>query len=397
MIDVTGSLQIRNNIYQAVLSFKKDGKWKTKWVSTKIKSVKGNKKKAEAELEKIRVNFQEEVNSNNIEDGKILFIDFMKKWLKIIKSSVEETTYNGYEKVINGRMTTYFQDTKITLQNIKPKDIQDFYQYLIDNELSRNTVKHYHANIRKALQYAVKTDIILSNPADKVDLPKIDPYNAKHYISEEILTLLKIIGNTKLETPVIFSCFYGLRRSEVVGLKWSAIDFTNKTILINHIVTQITGNHTNKLIQRDRTKTKSSTRTLPLLPAVESYLLDLKEKQEQNKIICGNSYNKEFLDYICVDNMGTLLNPDYVSHAFTKLLKKNNLRLIRFHDLRHTCASLLLAEGINMKQIQVWLGHSNYNTTANIYAHLDTSSMNKSADAISNALSIKNINVLTSA
>lgn len=387
MIEVTGSLQIKNKIYQAVLSFKKDGKWKTKWFSTKVKAVKGNKKKAENELENIRSKFQEEINSNNVDNENILFIDFMKKWLKIIKSSVEETTYCGYEKLINGKMTTYFQDKKITLQNIKAQDIQNFYQYLIDNELSGNTVKHYHANIRKALQYAVKTEIILSNPADKVDLPKINPYIAKHYTNEEILILLKMIQNTKLETPVILGCFYGLRRSEVVGLKWSAIDFINKTILINHTVTQITQNHTNKLIIKDNTKTKSSTRTLPLLPAVESYLLKLKEKQEQNKLICGNSYNKEYLDYICVDNMGTLLNPDYVSHAFTKLLKKNNLRVIRFHDLRHTCASLLLAEGINMKQIQVWLGHSNYNTTANIYAHLDSSSMNVVADSISNVLS----------
>ncbi len=387
MIEVTGSLQIKNKIYQAVLSFKKDGKWKTKWFSTKVKAVKGNKKKAENELENIRSKFQEEINSNNVDNENILFIDFMKKWLKIIKSSVEETTYCGYEKLINGKMTTYFQDKKITLQNIKAQDIQNFYQYLIDNELSGNTVKHYHANIRKALQYAVKTELILSNPADKVDLPKIDPYIAKHYTNEEIFILLKIIENTKLETPIILGCFYGLRRSEVVGLKWSAIDFKNKTILINHTVTQMTQNHTNKLIIKDNTKTKSSTRTLPLLPAVESYLLKLKEKQEQNKLICGNSYNKEYLDYICVDNIGTLLNPDYVSHAFTKLLKKNNLRVIRFHDLRHTCASLLLTEGINMKQIQVWLGHSNYNTTANIYAHLDSSSMNVVADSISNVLS----------
>ena len=360
MIEVTGSLQIKNKIYQAVLSFKKDGKWKTKWISTKVKAVKGNKKKAENELENIKAKFQEEINSDNIDNENILFIDFMKKWLKIIKSSVEETTYCGYGKLINGRMTTYFQNKKITLQNIKAQDIQDFYQYLIDNKLSGNTVKHYHANIRKALQYAVKTDVIISNPADKVELPKIDPYNAKHYTSEEILKLLKIIENTKLETPIILSCFYGLRRSEVVGLKWSAIDFTNKTILINHTVTQISSNHSNKLVRKDKTKTKSSTRTLPLLPVVENYLLELKETQEQNKIICGNSYNQEYLDYICVDNMGTLLNPDYVSHAFTKLLKKNDLRIIRFHDLRHTCASLLLAEGINMKQIQVWLGHSNY-------------------------------------
>ena len=386
MINVTGSLQIKNNFYHAVLSYKKDGKWKVKWFSTKIKAVKGNKKKAEAELEKIRLKFQEEINSDNIEDGKVLFINFMRNWLKMIKSSVEETTYYGYEKLLNGRMTSYFEDKKIILQNIKPKDIQNFYQYLIDEGLSGNTVKHYHAIIRKALQYAVKTDILLSNPADKVELPKIQPYNAKHYSQTETQTLLNLVMDTKLEAPVILGSFYGLRRSEVVGLKWSAIDFTGKHIFINHTVTQLTQNHSKKLVSKDKTKTKSSKRALPLLPLVESYLLSLKEKQKQNRIICGNSYNEKYLDYICVNEAGNLLNPDYISHAFTKLLKKNKLRLIRFHDLRHSCASQLLSKGSSIKEIQMWLGHSNYNTTADIYTHLDTSNMNKTADIISNSL-----------
>lgn len=388
MINVTGSLQIKNNFYHTVLSYKKDGKWKTKWFSTKIKAVKGNKKRAEAESEKIRLKFQEEINSDNIEDGKVLFINFMRNWLKMIKVSVEETTYYGYEKLLNGRMTTYFGDKKIILQNIKPKDIQNFYQYLIDEGLSGNTVKHYHAIIRKALQYAVRTDILLSNPADKVELPKIQPYNANYYSNQEILTLLKVIENTKLETPVLLGCYYGLRRSEIVGLKWSAIDFTRENIFINHTVTQITQNHSKKLVIKDKTKTRSSTRELPLQEVVKSYLLDLKEKQKQNRIICGNSYNEKYLDYICVDEAGNLLNPDYISHAFTKLLKRNNLKQIRFHDLRHSCASLLLAEGRNIKEIQAWLGHSNYNTTADIYAHLDSSALKESAKAISRALSI---------
>ena len=388
MINVTGSLQIKNNFYHTVLSYKKDDKWKIKWFSTKIKAVKGNKKKAEAESEKIRLKFQEEINSDNIEDGKILFINFMKNWLKMIKSSVEETTYYGYEKLLNGRMTSYFEDKKIILQNIKAKDIQAFYQYLLEENLSGNTVKHYHAIIRKALQYAVRTDILLSNPADKVELPKIQPYNANYYSNKEILTLLKVIENTKLETPVLLGCYYGLRRSEIVGLKWSAIDFTGENIFINHTVTQITQNHSKKLVIKDKTKTRSSTRELPLQAVVKSYLLDLKEKQKQNRIICGNSYNEKYLDYICVDEAGNLLNPDYISHAFTKLLKRNNLKQIRFHDLRHSCASLLLAEGRNIKEIQAWLGHSNYNTTADIYAHLDSSALKESAKAISRALSI---------
>ena len=169
-------------------------------------------------------------------------------------------------------------------------------------------------------------------------------------------------------------------------MKWSAIDFAGENIFINHTVTQITQNHSKKLVIKDKTKTRSSTRELPLQEVVKSYLLDLKEKQKQNRIICGNSYNEKYLDYICVDEAGNLLNPDYISHAFTKLLKKNKLRLIRFHDLRHSCASQLLSKGSSIKEIQMWLGHSNYNTTADIYTHLDTSSMNKPADIISNSL-----------
>lgn len=385
MIDVTGSLQIKNNKYQAVLSYKQDNKWKTKWVSTKIPAIKGNKKIANAKLEEIRKNFQEELNSSNIDNEDILFIDYMKKWLKMIKASVEETTYNGYKGIINGRLSEYFENRKITLQNIKPKNIQDFYQYLLDDGLSGNTVKHYHANIRKALQYAMKTDIIPSNPADKVDLPKIEEYKPKFYTSDEVKILLNSVIGTELEIPVMIDCFYGFRRSEVIGLKWSAIDFHNNTITINHTITQSNG----KLIIGDRVKTKLSRRTLPLEPVVKSFLLELKEKQKANKEICGNSYNQEYIEYICVNNCGDLIKPDYVSKTFSKLLVKKKLKTIRFHDLRHSCASILLKNGANMKEIQAWLGHSNYNTTANLYAHLDTSSINNVGKVITNVLGTK--------
>ena len=385
MIDVTGSLQIKNKIYQAVLSYKQDNKWKTKWVSTKIPAIKGNKKLANAKLEEIKKQFQEEINSDNIDNEDILFIDYMKNWLKMISSSVEPTTLNGYKGVVNGRMTDYFQNKKITLQNIKPKHIQEFYQYLLDEGLSGNTVKHYHANIRKALQYAMKTDIILSNPADKVDLPKIEEYKPKFYTSDEVKILLNEVIGTKLEIPVMIDCFYGFRRSEVIGLKWSAVDFENDTITINHTITQSNG----KLIIRDKTKTKSSKRSLPLEPIVKSFLLELKEKQEKNKELCGDSYNQEYLEYICVDNCGNLIRPDYVTETFLKLLKKKKLKIIRFHDLRHTCASILLKNGANMKEIQAWLGHSNYNTTANLYAHLDSSSVNNTGKVMANVFGTK--------
>jgi len=303
----------------------------------------------------------------------------------MIKASVEETTYNGYKGVVNGRLTDYFTGKNITLQDIKQKNIQEFYQYLLAEGLSGNTVKHYHANIRKALQYAMKTDIILSNLADKVDLPKIEEYKTKFYTSDEVKTLLNEVIGTKLEIPVMIDCFYGFRRSEVIGLKWSTVDFEKNTITINYTITQSNG----KLIIKDKTKTKSSKRTLPLEPIVKSFLLELKEKQEKNKELCGNSYNQDYLEYICVDDGGNIIRPDYVTETFLKLLKKKKLKIIRFHDLRHTCASILLKNGANMKEIQAWLGHSNYNTTANLYAHLDTSSVNDVGKVITSVFSTK--------
>ena len=127
-------------------------------------------------------------------------------------------------------------------------------------------------------------------------------------------------------------------------------------------------------IGEDVLKTKSSIRTLPLLPVIEKLLLEEREKQEIFRQLFKREYCRDYLDYICVDQMGKLLRPNFVTEHFAYLIGKYGLKKIRFHDLRHTCASLLLANGVPMKQIQIWLGHSTFATTADIYAHLDISS-----------------------
>lgn len=123
-------------------------------------------------------------------------------------------------------------------------------------------------------------------------------------------------------------------------------------------------------------------RTLPLVPMFRERLLEAKAAEERKKRLCGRSYGEGYLDYICVDEMGNLIKPEYVTAAFPVFLEPNGLRKIRFHDLRHSCASLLLINGIPMKQIQEWLGHSGFSTTANIYAHLHYSSKIGSAQAM---------------
>ena len=136
----------------------------------------------------------------------------------------------------------------------------------------------------------------------------------------------------------------------------------------------------------DVMKTKSSYRTLPLIPIVEQALLAERDKQAEMKKAFGRGYCKKYEEYICVDAVGELIRPNYVSDHFAIVLRRNNLRKIRFHDLRHSCASLLLANGVQMKLIQEWLGHSDIGTTSNVYSHVDSESKKLSAEAIAKAL-----------
>ena len=195
--------------------------------------------------------------------------------------------------------------------------------------------------------------------------------------------MFDVIQGDPLELIIYIAVYYGLRRSEILGLKWSAINFKNKTIKINHKVVKIKGKG---LVGTNKMKTKSSNRTLPLIPHIEKMFLEEKQKQNANKKLCGNNYNYKFSDYVCVNPFGDLYKPDFLTQHFVVIQQKYNLKHIRFHDLRHSCASLMLANKIPMKQIQEWLGHSSFQTTADIYSHLDFSSKISSANTISTAL-----------
>lgn len=387
---VAGSLQVKNGKFYMVLSYKDaTGKPKTKWKSTGL-AIKGNKKEAETMLMKERLNFKP---IKTISEGDILFCDFMKVWLEMVKPNIEITTHQSYANGINARIFPYFSKKQIKLSKLKPKDIQDFYTYCMDEEkgygVSANTVIHYHANIHSAMKYAHKVDLIQTNPMLKVDRPRKQKFVGGYYDRKEMCLLFDAVRGTNMELPIVLAGFYGLRRSELLGLKWNAVDFENKTISILHTVTELSIDGTFQMIARNNTKTPASRRTLPLVPIVEKLLTKAREEQKEHRRVCGNCYNKEYLGYIVVDEMGNLRRPNYISENFKKILNKNNFRKIRFHDLRHSCASLLLANGVNMKNIQEWLGHSNFSTTADVYSHLDFNNKISSANIMHEVLSKK--------
>lgn len=332
---VAGHLQEKNDFYYIVLSYKDAaGKRKTKWEATGL-SVKRNKKKAEALLLERRRNFMVPTAPAEIRlDDDILFSDFMLKWLEVTKSSIQITTYASYQGMVERVIVPYFRKRGIKLVDLKATDLQDFYNKQLER-VKANSVIHYHANIHKALKYAVKIDLIPTNPADKVERPKKNEFKGSYYSADEIHALTEIAEGTKLEIPVLLASFYGLRRSEVLGLKWDAIDFEANTLEIKHIVTQASIDGKKVLVQADRAKTKSSLRTLPLVPPIRDRLLMLKGQQETYRRLCGKSYNRDYLGYLCVDEIGNIIRPNYVSEQFPKLLEKNGLRPIRFHDLRH--------------------------------------------------------------
>ena len=331
---VAGRLQEKNGFYYIVLSYTDSaGKRRQPWIGTGL-PVKGNKKRAEKMLADTRKDFTIPKGQVSELSPDMAFSDYMRYWLKMMRTAVTETTYSSYCFNVEKHIIPYFEPLGVTLAGLQPRQIQSF--YLHEAETLKNTsILRFHANLHKALKYAVRIDLIPSNPVDKVDRPKPQAFMASYYSAEEMEKLFEAAQGHKLELIIQLAAFYGLRRAEVMGLRWEAIDFEAKTLTIRHIVTSTRIDGKKILVEADRAKTKSSLRTLPLVDPIAERLKAVKAQQEYNQKICGNCYNQEYLGYVFVDAMGNLIQPDSVTTGFPQLLKENGLRRIRFHDLRH--------------------------------------------------------------
>ena len=381
---MTGSLTIKNGKYYAVLNTYEDGKRKKKWINSGLPE-KGNKRKAEAFLrEQIALHERNE----GLVQTDILFADYIRHWLTHIARKVDEVTMQGYKTLADGHILPYFDQKKVPLRSLDHIMIQRYMDEKhecgrLDGKggLSPRSLRLHKNIISQALDLAVQSKLIPANPCQFVELPQNVRFESTFYNAKQLQELFKALQGDELLPLVKITALYGLRRSELLGLQWDSIDFERKTMTIRHTVSKVT-----EVVAKDKTKNASSRRSFPLTAEAEAIFLRAKELEQQNRAAFGREYQEN--SYIFKWPDGHPYSPDYISHHFAKVLKKHGLPHIRFHELRHSCASMLLDMGFTLKDVQEWLGHSDIKMTANIYAHLDTARKNTIADSLAGKFGI---------
>lgn len=379
---MTGSLQTKNDKFYIVLNISENGKRKQKWIATGL-PVKGNKRKAEQLL---RDTLHDYELTPQTAQSDVLFADYIRLWLKAAQRRVDEVTYQGYEILATGHVLPYFEQKGLKLQAVTREVLQAY----IDEKarsgrkdgkggLSPRSVRMHKNILHQTLNMAVKDKLLPSNPCQFVELPRQERSTAQFYSAEQLQKLFDAIRGEPLYPLVKITALYGLRRSEVLGLQWDSIDFGNGRLTIRHTVSKVT-----KTVAKDKTKTASSYRSFPLTPEAVEIFRKAKDEEAENRRLFGKDYKKN--DYIFKWSDGHPFSPDYVTKEFSELLAKNGLPHIRFHELRHSCASLLLNNGFTLKDVQEWMGHANIQMTANIYGHIDTARKQGMADMLSGSL-----------
>ena len=369
---MTGSLTVKNGKFYAVLNVYENGKRKKKWICSGLPE-KGNKRKAEAFL---REKLAEYERMEGIVQTDTSFSDYVRVWLDHIARTVDEVTLQGYKSLADTHILPYFDDAGTKLTKLDHKTIQRYMDMKFTSGrrdgkggLSPRSLRLHKNIIAQTLDLAVRNKLIQSNPCQFVVLPQCERYESQFYTETQLKALFSALKDDPILPMVRITAWYGLRRSELLGLQWDSLDLEAGTMTIRHTVSKVT-----EVVAKDKTKNASSRRTFPLTPEAVEIFTKAKEQEERNRAMFGREYQEN--PYVFKWPDGHPYSPDYISHHFAKVLKRHGLPHIRFHELRHSCASMLINMGFTLKDVQEWLGHSDIKMTANIYSHLDNARKN---------------------
>ena len=366
---MTGSLQEKNGKFYMVLNTQVNGKRKLKWISTGL-TVKGNKRRAEQLL---RETLQAYETGPKKATPDILFADYIRSWLDGVRRKVDEVTYQGYEVLALRQVAPWFEEKGVKLADVTLELLQEYVDEKASSGrkdgkggLSPRSLRLHKNILYQTLTEAVKGGLLPSNPCQYVVLPKSVRYESHFYTADQLNQFFQAIRDEPLYPLLKITAIYGLRRSEVLGLKWDSIDFDAGTVTIRHTVSKVT-----RAVEKDKTKNATSYRSFPLTEEARNIFRTAQAAEKENRRLCGRQYQEN--DYVFKWDDGRPYSPDYITRKFPALLKAHGMPRIRLHELRHSCASLLINAGFTLKDVQEWMGHADIKMTANIYGHLDVS------------------------
>lgn len=372
---MAGSIEKRGkNTYRLVVScgYNLDGK-----PAKHTKTVHCTRKEAEVELAK----FVTKVQSGMVADGKSMtFAEFTEIWKRDYGSKeLAPTTYARYLGILNTRILPYF--SKFKLDKIKPTDIMKFYDMLendtqirrlknnkgerLTKPLSKKTILEHHRLLQAMLHKAVYWQLIVNNPAERVQPPKTRKPKRKYYDDEQCKVLLENLETQEIKyrVAIIITIFTGVRLGELMGLEWSDIDFRNGIISINKASQYLS----EKGVFTKDPKTESSIREVAIPSFVLSLLEEYKLWYEDQKSFYGELWHESNRLFVQAD--GKPMHPNTISKWFVKFVEKIGLPVINFHGLRHTNATLLISQNIDVAVVAARLGHAQITTTLNFYVH----------------------------
>lgn len=296
------------------------------------------------------------------ESKELVLREYIDYWLEnYAKVNVAASTFELY-KSFSKNIVQHIGN--LTLKETKPAHIQNFYSKLLqDKSISKRQILKIHRMLHEALKHAVQWQLIINNPTDSVTAPRPEKTSIKVWDIDTSFNFLKDIKNTNLYIPVMLALTTGMRLGEIAALKWSDINFKDGFISVTHNFQRVENQYILK-----QPKTEKSKRSIAMMELTIKELITHKNKQKYDKIKQGNLYDDQ--DFICTWENGKPLRPHYISDLFRNYILRLDYPRIRFHDLRHTHATMLLSKGVNPKIVSERLGHSTVNITLDIYTHV---------------------------